>query len=107
MALPLENVRILDFTIMMQGPHGTMMLGDLGAEVIKVERPARLGGPSGRVDERYGLHGGYGKNPAENTWYASAFSRPQPQQEEPRGGSEEGASPRGHAPPCSDVRCGV
>ena len=71
MALPLENVRILDFTIMMQGPHGTMMLGDLGAEVIKVERPARLGGPSGRVDERYGLHGGYGKNPAENTWYAS------------------------------------
>jgi len=73
MALPLENVRILDFTIMMQGPHGTMMLGDLGAEIIKVERPARLGGPSGRVDERYGLHGGYGKSPAENTWYASAF----------------------------------
>jgi crotonobetainyl-CoA:carnitine CoA-transferase CaiB-like acyl-CoA transferase len=73
MALPLENVRILDFTIMMQGPHGTMMLGDLGAEIIKVERPARLGGPSGRVDERYGLHGGYGKNPTENTWYASMF----------------------------------
>jgi len=73
MALPLENVRILDFTIMMQGPHGTMMLGDLGAEILKVERPSRLGGPSGRVDERYGLHGGYGKNPAENTWYASAF----------------------------------
>lgn len=73
MALPLEGIRILDFTIMMQGPHGTMMLGDLGAEIIKVERPARLGGPSGRVDERYGLHGGYGKNPEENTWYASAF----------------------------------
>jgi crotonobetainyl-CoA:carnitine CoA-transferase CaiB-like acyl-CoA transferase len=73
MSLPLQNVRILDFTIMMQGPHGTMMLGDLGAEIIKVERPARLGGPSGRVDERYGLHGGYGKNPEENTWYASAF----------------------------------
>ncbi len=73
MTLPLENVRILDFTIMMQGPHGTMMLGDLGAEIIKVERPARLGGPSGRVDERYGLHGGYGKNPTENTWYASMF----------------------------------
>jgi crotonobetainyl-CoA:carnitine CoA-transferase CaiB-like acyl-CoA transferase len=73
MALPLDNVRILDFTIMMQGPHGTMMLGDLGAEIIKVERPARLGGPSGRVDERYGLHGGYGRNPEENTWYASAF----------------------------------
>ena len=73
MALPLDNVRILDFTIMMAGPHGTMMLGDLGAEIIKVERAAHLGGPSGRVDERYGLHGGYGKNPEENTWYASSF----------------------------------
>jgi crotonobetainyl-CoA:carnitine CoA-transferase CaiB-like acyl-CoA transferase len=73
MALPLDNVRILDFTIMMQGPHGTMLLGDLGAEIIKVERPARLGGPRGLPDERYGLHGGYGKNPEENTWYASSF----------------------------------
>jgi succinate---hydroxymethylglutarate CoA-transferase len=73
MALPLDGVRILDFTIMMQGPHGTMMLGDLGAEIVKVERPARLGGPSGRADERYGRHGGYGRNPDENTWYASSF----------------------------------
>jgi crotonobetainyl-CoA:carnitine CoA-transferase CaiB-like acyl-CoA transferase len=73
MALPLDGVRILDFTIMMQGPHGAMMLGDLGAEIIKVERPARLGGPSGRPDERYGRHGGYGKNPEDNTWYASSF----------------------------------
>jgi len=73
MALPLENVRILDFTIMMQGPHGSMMLGDLGAEIWKVERPTRLGGPRGMPDERYGLHGGYTKNPEENTWYASSF----------------------------------
>ncbi len=73
MALPLENVKILDFTIMMQGPHGTQMLADLGAEVFKVERPARLGGPSGRVDQRYGLHGGYTKRKEENTWYASSF----------------------------------
>ena len=73
MALPLENVRILDFTIMMAGPHGTMMLGDLGADIIKVERPPRLGGPSSRQDERYGLHGGYGRNPEENTWAASSF----------------------------------
>jgi crotonobetainyl-CoA:carnitine CoA-transferase CaiB-like acyl-CoA transferase len=73
MALPLDGIRILDFTIMMQGPHGSMMLGDLGADIFKVERPARLGGPSGRVDERYGLHGGYTHNPEENTWYASSF----------------------------------
>jgi crotonobetainyl-CoA:carnitine CoA-transferase CaiB-like acyl-CoA transferase len=38
MTLPLENVRIVDFTIMMQGPHATQMLADMGAEVIKVER---------------------------------------------------------------------
>lgn len=39
MALPLEGIRILDFSIMMQGPYGSQMLGDMGAEVIKVEPP--------------------------------------------------------------------
>jgi crotonobetainyl-CoA:carnitine CoA-transferase CaiB-like acyl-CoA transferase len=58
---------------MMQGPHGTQMLADLGAEVFKVERPARIGGPSGRVDQRYGLNMGYTKRQEENTWYASSF----------------------------------
>jgi crotonobetainyl-CoA:carnitine CoA-transferase CaiB-like acyl-CoA transferase len=36
----LSNVRILDLSRMLAGPYGSMLLGDLGAEVIKIEEPA-------------------------------------------------------------------
>jgi crotonobetainyl-CoA:carnitine CoA-transferase CaiB-like acyl-CoA transferase len=50
MTLPLEGIRILDSAHQYPGPYCTMLLGDLGAEVLKVERPGG-GDPARQVPD--------------------------------------------------------
>jgi crotonobetainyl-CoA:carnitine CoA-transferase CaiB-like acyl-CoA transferase len=42
---PLDGVRILELALQYPGPYCTMLLSDLGAEVLKVERPG-VGDPA-------------------------------------------------------------
>lgn len=49
----LDSIRILDFTQMMLGPFATQLLADLGADVIKVEKPG------GEWERGLALQGGY------------------------------------------------
>jgi CoA:oxalate CoA-transferase len=62
-ALPLSNYRIIDLSRVLSGPSCTMMLADLGADVIKVEAPD--GDPMRNQDvSESGL-----------SWYFAAFNR--------------------------------
>ena len=66
----LKDIRIVDITRAMAGPYCTMMLGDFGADVIKVERPG-----SGDESRGWGppfVGDAYGPYPGESAYFLSA-----------------------------------
>ena len=64
MSLPLKGIRVLDLTRVVSGPFCSMILGDLGAEVIKIESPDE--GDS--VRKQGAIKDGL-------SWYFAAFNR--------------------------------
>ena len=52
---PLTGVRVLDFTHVLSGPFATVLLADLGADVVKVEKPGRGDTPRGTPPYLHGI----------------------------------------------------
>jgi len=69
-AAPLTGIKILDLTKLAPGPHCTMILGDLGADIIRVDEP---GVPTGRRAQQAG--GGDVRAPRPSSSPANALAR--------------------------------
>jgi CoA:oxalate CoA-transferase len=62
--LPLTGLRVVDLTRILAGPFCSMLLGDMGAEVVKIETP----GTGDPVPRQGAIRDGL-------SWYFAAFNR--------------------------------
>lgn len=70
---PLAGLLVADFTRVLAGPYATMLLGDLGAEVIKIERPdagddTRAWGPPFAPDGQSSYYHSVNRNKTSVAW---------------------------------------
>ena len=82
-SLPLDGIRVLDMTVVWAGPYATCLLGDLGADIVRVDNPyifptATRGvfprPPKDMVAEIGGIFGGYpDADPGERPWNRKAL----------------------------------
>lgn len=61
---PLDGIRVVDLTRVLSGPFCSMLLGDMGAEIIKIEPPGKGDPVREQGDSRDGL-----------SWYFASFNR--------------------------------